>query len=116
MKQRGHKGGAGHERWLVSYADFITLMFAFFVVLYASANANQKKQAQISVSIDEAFRALGIFPGAARKPQNADGETGADKPVMPMNIVMGEDVMAPAQVKSDLDRIQRQLTQTLSNQ
>jgi chemotaxis protein MotB len=115
MRPQRHKA-AGHERWLVSYADFITLMFAFFVVLYASANANQKKQAQISASIDDAFRALGIFPGAARKPVHADGETGADKPVMPMNIVMGEDVMAPAQVKSDLDRIQRQLTQTLSNQ
>ena len=115
MKPQAHKG-ASHERWLVSYADFITLMFAFFVVLYASANANQKKQAQISASIDEAFRALGIFPGAARKPVHAAGETGTDKPVMPMNIVMGEDVMAPAQVKSDLERIRRELTQTLSNQ
>lgn len=110
-----HKG-AGHERWLVSYADFITLMFAFFVVLYASANANQKKQAQIAVSIDEAFRALGIFPGAARKPTHADGQAGTDKTVIPMNIVMGEDVMAPAQVKDDLSHIQRELTQTLSNQ
>jgi len=33
-----------------------------------------------------------------------------------MNIVMGEDVLSPAQVKSDLDRINRELTQTLSNQ
>jgi chemotaxis protein MotB len=115
MRPQRHKG-AGHERWLVSYADFITLMFAFFVVLYASANANQKKQAQISASIDEAFRALGIFPGAAHKSVHPDGETGTDKPVMPMNIVMGEDVMAPAQVKSDLSRIRRELTQTLSNQ
>jgi chemotaxis protein MotB len=27
-----------HERWLVSYADFITLLFAFFVVLYVLAS------------------------------------------------------------------------------
>ena len=30
------------DRWLVSYADFITLLFAFFVVLFASAQQDQK--------------------------------------------------------------------------
>jgi len=115
MKPHGHKG-ASHERWLVSYADFITLMFAFFVVLYASAQADQKKQAQMAASIDSAFRALGIFPSPARKPAVAVGPAGSDQPVMPMNIVMGEDVLAPAQVKDDLERIRGELTQTLSNQ
>ena len=43
-KQR-HKAHANHERWLVSYADFITLLFAFFVVLYASSQADKKKAA-----------------------------------------------------------------------
>ena len=37
-----------HDRWLVSYADFITLLFAFFVVLYAFAKADQKKQVQVA--------------------------------------------------------------------
>jgi chemotaxis protein MotB len=116
MKPGGHKGGASHERWLVSYADFITLMFAFFVVLYASAQADQKKQAQMAESIDSAFRALGMFPSPSRKFAANAGPSGSDKPVVPMNIVMGEDVMAPAQVKQDLDRIRGELTQTLSNQ
>ncbi len=115
MKHRGQKG-ASHERWLVSYADFITLMFAFFVVLYASAQADQKKQAEMAQSIDTAFRALGIFPSPARKAAQDAGPTGSDKPVVPMNIVMGEDVLAPAAVKHDLDRIKGELTQTLSNQ
>ena len=43
-RRRGH---VSHERWLVSYADFITLLFAFFVVLYASSKADQKKQQQV---------------------------------------------------------------------
>lgn len=116
MNRRAPRSHVNHERWLVSYADFITLMFAFFVVLYASATADQKKQAQMSASIDSAFRALGIFPSAARKAPNVPGPAGADKPVLPMNIVMGEDVMAPAQVKNDLERIRRELTQTLSSQ
>ena len=30
-----------HERWLVSYADFITLLFAFFVVMYALSTVNE---------------------------------------------------------------------------
>ncbi len=45
-----------HERWLVSYADFITLLFAFFVVLYAFSKADQKKQQQVSAAIDSAFQ------------------------------------------------------------
>jgi len=116
MKSRGHKSGPSNERWLVSYADFITLMFAFFVVLYATATADRKKQTQMSESIDSAFRALGIFPSAARKSSNRDGAASADKPVLPINIVMGEDVLAPAQVRDDLEHLRGQLTQALSSE
>lgn len=45
----------GHERWLVSYADFITLLFAFFVVLYASSQADHHKAVQASESVRRAF-------------------------------------------------------------
>jgi chemotaxis protein MotB len=106
-----------HERWLVSYADFITLLFAFFVVLFATAKADQKKQAEFSQSINDAFRALGIFPDALRRQAGANTASDAtEKPAIPMNIVMGEDVLAPAQVKFDLDRLGRELQQTLSNE
>jgi chemotaxis protein MotB len=55
-----------HERWLVSYADFITLLFAFFVVLYASSQGDQKKAARLSGAIEEAFQDLGL----GESPQN----------------------------------------------
>jgi chemotaxis protein MotB len=104
------------DRWLVSYADFITLLFGFFVVLYAFAKADQKKQVQVTESIDAAFKALGLFPSATRAPANGAASTAQDQAVMPMNIVMGEDVLAPAKVREDLDHIRRELQQTLSNQ
>jgi chemotaxis protein MotB len=44
-----------HERWLVSYADFITLLFAFFVVLYASSQADRHKALKASESVRRAF-------------------------------------------------------------
>ena len=49
-----------HERWLVSYADFITLLFAFFVVMFASSQADQKKAAKLANAIQQAFQELGL--------------------------------------------------------
>lgn len=44
-----------HERWLVSYADFITLMFAFFVMMYANSKTDQARAQQISEAFREAL-------------------------------------------------------------
>lgn len=44
-----------HERWLVSYADFITLLFAFFVVMFATSQADHGKAAEVSESVRKAL-------------------------------------------------------------
>ncbi len=44
-----------HERWLVSYADFITLLFAFFVVMYSMSSVNEGKYRVLSASMVAAF-------------------------------------------------------------
>ena len=44
-----------HERWLVSYADFITLLFAFFVVMFASTQSDKNKAKEVSDSVREAL-------------------------------------------------------------
>jgi chemotaxis protein MotB len=44
-----------HERWLVSYADFITLLFAFFVVMFASSQTDRSKAQQVSDSVKAAL-------------------------------------------------------------
>lgn len=117
MRTRVPRSRVTHERWLVSYADFITLLFAFFVVLFASARADEKKQAEVSQAIDSAFKSLGIFPSATREPQkDAAASAASEKAAIPMNIVMGEDVLSPAQVKEDLNQVRRDLEQRLSNQ
>jgi chemotaxis protein MotB len=44
-----------HERWLVSYADFITLLFAFFVVMFASTQSDKNKAKAVSDSVRQAL-------------------------------------------------------------
>ncbi len=46
---------ANHERWLVSYADFITLLFAVFVTLYAMSQSDKKKVEEVAASLRESF-------------------------------------------------------------
>ena len=46
----------GHDRWLISYADFITLLFAFFVVMYATSTINLNKYRALSSAVVTAFQ------------------------------------------------------------
>jgi chemotaxis protein MotB len=63
-----------HERWLISYADFITLLFAFFVVLYSSAQVDKRKVGQLAMAIQVAFQQMGIFDASNTKPEVANSE------------------------------------------
>jgi len=46
---------ANHERWLVSYADFITLLFAVFTTLYAMSQTDKKKVEEVMQSLQQSF-------------------------------------------------------------
>jgi len=63
MSRKKHAAPENHERWLVSYADFITLLFAFFVVMFASSQADKTKAKQVSQAVSEALE-RGRFGGA----------------------------------------------------
>ncbi len=57
MRKRRHlKARNDRNRWLVSYADFITLLFAFFVVMYALSSINEHKYKSLSSAIEAAFK------------------------------------------------------------
>jgi len=63
-RRKRPRAHANHERWLVSYADFITLLFAFFVVLYSSSQVDQRKVGKLALAIQVAFQELGVFPAS----------------------------------------------------
>jgi len=113
-----------HERWLVSYADFITLLFAFFVVLFSSSQVDKRKVGKISVAIQEAFQQMGIFQTAnSRVPmvtadplpaqniqliEDGKGMSGRGRLAAPI-----EKIMASSPFPKDSRNLQKQLATAL---
>lgn len=93
-RRRREEEHENHERWLVSYADFITLLFAFFVVMYAISSVNEGKYKVLSNSLTNAFK-------------NTTGEPGGQPlaviqgaPPIPMRPIMKPDKL-PEQRKAE---------------
>lgn len=63
MRAKKHEEHENHERWLVSYADFITLLFAFFVVLYATSSQNEEKEKSFEENVRAQFKMVGFLGG-----------------------------------------------------
>jgi chemotaxis protein MotB len=63
-RRKRHEEPSNHERWLVSYADFITLLFAFFVVMYSISSINEGKYRVLSETLTNAF----VTPAQSMKP------------------------------------------------
>lgn len=60
-RKKKHEKEPNHERWLVSYADFITLLFAFFIVMYATSQQDTEKAKQFENSIKKYLMKFGGF-------------------------------------------------------
>jgi flagellar motor protein MotB len=79
MKKK-HEEHANHERWVVSYADFITLLFAFFVVLYAVSEVDKQKMKRVARAVQFAFHfkgsggteTAGLFDKSGARPSEID--------------------------------------------
>lgn len=106
MNSRIPRSRVTHDRWLVSYADFITLLFAFFVVLFAFARADQKKQMQVSRAIDHAFQSMGVFSASESEVESEAGR----RPVLQSEIV------SEGKVREDLEHMRRELEHSLAGQ
>lgn len=126
-RRRRPRAHANHERWLVSYADFITLLFAFFVVLYASAQVDQRKVGRLALAIQVAFQELGVFPASTTQiPLDTNDP-------MPFSVVQTiqnvehsneigqiasppKDELAAASSEADLSTLQTELQQALKGE
>jgi chemotaxis protein MotB len=75
-KSRRQEDHPNHERWLVSYADFITLLFAFFTTMYAISTVDAKKLSSMAASVHVAFepKAVASTTQVSRQPDAAAEE------------------------------------------
>jgi chemotaxis protein MotB len=95
-----------HERWLISYADFITLLFAFFVVMYAVSVVNVGKYKVLSDALGDAFGGR----GAATKVN-----TSIDVEPLPLaNIIAHKRAEAAKRDRERLDLLARRLNSVLA--
>ena len=98
------------DRWLISYADFITLLFAFFVVMYAISTVNLNKYQALSNAVGSAFTGKNNSVNNHIKPsvpQEASAKTSVIKP-LPLTYIYQE------KYKREHDKM-RAMGQTLSN-
>ena len=55
MGKKKHEEHENHERWIIPYADMVTLLFAFFVVMYSISQQDLARLKNVSESVQEAF-------------------------------------------------------------
>jgi len=103
-RKRYEEDTENHERWLISYADFMTLLFAFFVVMYAISVVNVGKYKVLSDALGDAFGGR----GAAVVPNTA-----VEQPFTLPNIVARKRAEAMRREKDRLTQLARDLTATL---
>lgn len=109
-KKKHHEEHENHERWLVSYADFITLLFAFFTVLYATSQKDAAKAKEFEASIRQAFRSHLDFGGVLG--ENVAFDTNGRLLPPPIDLFPPEGA-GPTEVQ---DAIQRLLEKSVSDQ
>ncbi|HEY0785026.1 MAG TPA: flagellar motor protein MotB [Acidobacteriaceae bacterium] len=111
VRPAGPTSAPSHERWLVSYADFMTLLFAFFVVLFASSRHSSQGLQKVAGSIHEGFSSMG-----AHAPEQ--GSPGAPSQGKPATQAPAKGTVRPKAAPSaelDLPGLQRQLQDVLGD-
>jgi chemotaxis protein MotB len=112
-KGRKHKAGhdGGHEnaeRWLLTYADLITLLMVFFVVLYSMSQADSTKFKRISAALQQAFN-VDVLQGQAA----SSIDDGAGKPTQPIDdLISDAQVPQVARLKNKIEAVLEGAAQT----
>jgi chemotaxis protein MotB len=108
VSKKKHPEHVNHERWLVSYADFITLLFAFFVVLFASSQADRQKQLKMAAAMQTAFDRNGIFEPTSPRPPIADTAAPSDASPVAIQLLLS--------VAPDPELLEQRLRKMLAEQ
>jgi chemotaxis protein MotB len=85
-RRKSHGGHENSERWMVSYADLLTLMFALFVVLFASSQEDKGKAQQMAESVRRALddgQVTTVIAGILGGNRDLKGKGNADVAVKP---------------------------------
>jgi len=82
QRKRVQEESNDHERWLVSYADFITLLFAFFVVMYSVSSVNEGKYKVLSETLEGVFNATQRSVNPIQVGQQTSAPAKSDAPVV----------------------------------
>src|SRR4051795_257984 len=78
-----HEEHVNHERWLVSYADMLTLLFVLFVVLFAMSNVDKAKFARLAAGLQEGFGAQSAAFSSASSTMDGSGNDSSMVPIDP---------------------------------
>ncbi len=82
-RNRKNEPQVNHERWLISYADFITLLFAFFVVMYSISQVSESKYRVLSETFVEAFNQPS---DAQANPEPQPNSAPSNDPITPLEM------------------------------
>jgi chemotaxis protein MotB len=106
MSKKKHPEHVNHERWLVSYADFITLLFAFFVVLFASGQNDKRKQVALAHAVQSAFMHNGIFDQHSKTPPiTQDGNSSLNAATAPIGLPIPTAEQTAAAVEAKIKEV-----------
>ncbi|MDT8309861.1 MAG: flagellar motor protein MotD [Methylophaga sp.] len=118
-RRKRHEEHENHERWLVSYADFITLLFAFFVVMYAISSVNEGKYRVLSDTLESVFTSPNRSVQPIQVGQLSRGEgprtAAPGKPEIPSSVIELPEI--PKQPQPDQEIVQsiEQINEQLSS-
>jgi chemotaxis protein MotB len=114
MRQRRRREAdeqVSHDRWLLSYSDFITLLFAFFVVLFASTYRDNQAIRKLSRAIHNGFQTLGAYRADESGSGGPYASLAADEDTNTSRVHNDQDIhnLATAGVATDMLKLKQQL-------
>lgn len=113
-KKKKHAEHVNHERWLVSWADLLTLLFAFFVVMFASSSSDKRKTAKMALAMQTAFQQTGVFDAHAKTPPLAPGAGTSNGIPMPLEMPIETPIVESSKGEGVSDALKNEIASALA--